>query len=225
MKLWPWGKKAAAHPAQAPGSAASGRALPEDKDVRGAVEGFRRFRQQFSADKAFYEKLAEHQAPNMLWIGCSDSRVVPDLITSADPGTLFVVRNIANLVPPAGSGDASVGAAIEYAVLHLGIDDIVVCGHTGCGGVKAIHTHAQVEPHLRRWIANGHVGAAQTTDEAVKANILAQRENLLTYDFVRERVEAGNLVLHGWLFDMSEGDLLAYDFEQGQWRTLGDADD
>lgn len=216
MKIWPWGKK----PEQK--QVASPSALSDDEDVRTAVHGFRRFRQQFEADRAFYEKLAESQKPNMLWIGCSDSRVVPDIITSADPGTLFVVRNIANLVPPADSGDASVGAAIEYAVLHLGIDDIVVCGHTGCGGVQAMHAGKTVEPHLQRWMAHGSAGgAAATLDDAVKANILAQRENLLTYPFVRERAEAGQLTLHGWLYDMAEGDLLAHDGESGAWRTLG----
>lgn len=210
MSFWPFWKKPAP-------------SITQDEDVREAVQGFRRFRQQFSADKAFYQKLAEHQEPNLLWIGCSDSRVVPDIITSAEPGTLFVVRNIANLVPRADSGDTSVGAAIEYAVLHLGIDDIVVCGHTGCGGVKALEKRAQLEPNLRQWVGHAHVGHASNADEAVKANILTQRDNLLTYDFVRARVEQRSLALHAWLYDMAEGDLLAHDPETGAWRTLGDA--
>lgn len=218
MKLWPWQKKS-----DKPENHAT--SLPADKDVRGAVEGFRRFRQQFAADKAFYEKLAEHQQPNLLWIGCSDSRVVPDIITSSDPGKLFVVRNIANIVPPSGAADASVGAAIEYAVLHLGIDDIVVCGHTGCGGVKAMKDGLPgEEAHLHRWVRYGDIMSAGTVEDAVKSNILAQRNNLMSYDFVRERVEDGRLAIHAWLYDMGEGDLLAHDDETRHWRTLGDAD-
>ena len=107
-------------------------------DIQDAKEGFERFRREFEQDKAFYKSLStKKQKPRLLWIGCCDSRVVPAQITSADPGELFEVRNIANTVPPYGADDDSVGAAIEYALDHLGIDDIVVCGHTGCGGIQA----------------------------------------------------------------------------------------
>jgi carbonic anhydrase len=110
-----------------------------DLDIKDAVEGYRRFRQRVERDKAFYAGLAKaKQKPKLLWIGCCDSRVVPAQITSADPGELFEIRNIANCVPPSGSGDDSVGAAIEYALGHLWIDDIIVCGHTGCGGLQAL---------------------------------------------------------------------------------------
>lgn len=194
-----------------------------DEDVRGALEGFRRFRQQFAADRAFYQKLAASQQPNLLWIGCSDSRVVPDTITSSDPGSLFVVRNIANIVPPAGSADTSVAAAVEYAVLHLGIDDIVICGHTGCGGVKAMQEGIPgQETHLHRWVEFGSVAKGLSPLDAVKQNILAQRGNLLTYAVVRERAATGALTIHEWLYDMDHGDLLAYDGDSESWRSLSD---
>lgn len=197
-----------------------------DADVRGAVEGYQRFRQQFMADRAFYEKLAQEQEPNLLWIGCSDARVIPDVITSSDPGRLFVVRNIANIVPPAGSGDSSVSAAVEYAILHLGIDDIVVCGHTGCGGVKAMMQGLPgPETPLHRWIKTGAPTFPKGISEldAVKLNILAQRDNLLSYGLVRQRVEKGALNIHEWLYDMTEGHLLAYDSEAESWKPLADA--
>jgi carbonic anhydrase len=194
---------------------------PEQTALKETVEGLRKFRQKFEADRTFYQRLAETQQPKFFWIGCSDSRVVPDLITSALPGKLFVVRNIANIVPPAGSPDASVGAALEFAILQLNVDDIVVCGHTGCGGVQAMLAKDAVrEPNLKRWIAYGRIGAAANPEDASKANILAQRDNLLTYAFIRERVEAGTLALHGWLYDMTKGDLLAYDEEADAWRSL-----
>ncbi len=110
-----------------------------DLDIKDAIEGYERFRLEFDRDKAFFKSLAtKKQKPRLLWIGCCDSRVVPSQITSADPGELFEVRNIANCVPPANAGDDTVGAAIEYALAHLGVDDIVVCGHSGCGGIQAL---------------------------------------------------------------------------------------
>ena len=195
-----------------------------DKDVRGAVEGFRRFRQQYAADRDFYQKIAAKQQPNLLWIGCSDARVVPDIITSSDPGRLFVVRNIANIVPPATAKDTSVGAAVEYAILHLGIDDIVICGHTGCGGVKAMQQGLPgPESHLHRWVKLGSLPKGLSELDAVKRNILTQRDNLLTYPLVRTRVAGGTLTIHEWLYDMDEGQILAYDSETDGWRDLTSA--
>jgi len=194
-----------------------------DEDVRDAVDGVRRFRRQFAADRVFYNKLAGSQKPRLLWIGCSDSRVVPDTITSSDPGSLFVVRNIANLVPPAGSGDDSVGAAIEYALLHLGVDDIVICGHTGCGGVKAMQDGLPgPETHLHRWVKRGALPAGLSHLDAVKRNVLAQRNNLLTYAAVRERAAKDSLNIHEWLYDMESGDILAFDAETEEWRSLNE---
>jgi carbonic anhydrase len=207
-----------------------------DPDLADALEGYERFRQQFERDQAFFKGLAARkQKPRLLWIGCSDSRVVPAQITSADPGELFEIRNIANAVPPSGTTDDSVGAAIEYAVGHLGIDDIVVCGHTGCGGLQAllqgeIPAH---EPHLARWLDNTRLAhrlvAAQGVDAAehmaalVRAHVQFQIDNLLTYPLVRARVDAGQLGLHGWIYVMEQGELLAYDAGSGDWRELGAA--
>ena len=126
-----------------------------DLDIKDAMEGHERFRQQFERDRAFYRALAtKKQKPRLLWIGCADSRVVPATITNADPGELFEVRNIANVVPPADAADDTVGAAIEYGVGHLGIDDIVVCGHTGCGGIAALIDAGapNSDAHLGRWM-------------------------------------------------------------------------
>ena len=126
-----------------------------DLDIKDAMEGHQRFRQQFEQDRSFYQSLAtKKQKPRLLWIGCADSRVVPATITSSDPGELFEIRNIANVVPPAHADDDSVGAAIEYGVGHLGIDDIVVCGHTGCGGIAALlePIPPDSEAHLGRWV-------------------------------------------------------------------------
>lgn len=204
-----------------------------DPDIKDAVEGYARFRQQFERDKAFYKNLAtKKQKPRLLWIGCSDSRVVPAQITNADPGELFEIRNIANCVPPSTADDQSVGAAIEYALAHLGVDDIVVCGHTGCGGIQALlePIPPEREAHLGRWVeftrpAHALIKAAGVPEadrlvETIKSHIQFQLDNLLTYPIVRDGVASGNVGIHGWLYDMTAGTLVSYDREMGEWRPL-----
>ncbi len=207
---------------------------PNDSDdIETIIAGHRRYRQTRLKDREFYESLASRQQrPRMLWIGCADSRVIPSQITGADPGALFVIRNIANIVPPAGSGDDSVGAAIEYCIVHLGVDDIVICGHTGCGGVKALgeEISEEREGHLKRWVefakpALERAGIdefepARDALKAIQANVLVQRDHLLTYPSVRETFNSGSLRLHCWLFDMESGDLMAYDDESKDWGPL-----
>jgi carbonic anhydrase len=204
-----------------------------DLDIKDAIEGHERFRQQFERDKAFYKSLAtKQQKPRLLWIGCADSRVVPAQITNADPGELFEIRNIANVVPPAEAADDAVGAAIEYGVGHLGIDDIVVCGHTHCGGIAALLEPILPgrEAHLGRWVeftrpAHQLIAAARVPEEerliaTIKAHVQFQLDNLMTYDLVHEGVAAGRINIHGWLYDMEAGALTAYDPASGEWRGL-----
>jgi carbonic anhydrase len=204
-----------------------------DPDIKDAMEGHQRFRQEFERDKAFYQDLAvRKQKPRILWIGCCDSRVVPSQITQADPGELFEVRNIANCVPPSWAGDEAVGAAVEFALGHLGVDDIVVCGHSGCGGIHALAEPIppDEEAHLGRWVeytrpAHQLVAAARLSEEeripaTIKAHILFQLDNLMTYEIVAKGVAEGRIGIHGWLYDMERGELQAYDPAAGGWRGL-----
>ncbi|MEZ5844018.1 MAG: carbonic anhydrase [Hyphomicrobiaceae bacterium] len=204
-----------------------------DPDILDAAQGHARFREKFERERDLYRRIAiSAQRPRLLWIGCSDSRVVPSEILSADPGELFEVRNIANTVPPAGAGDVSVGAAITYAVEHLEIDDIVVCGHTGCGGIKALAGDAPLieRGELGRWVSYTRpahrliraagVPADERHVETVKAHIHFQLDNLMTYPLVARRVAERRLDLHGWLYVMEEGELLTYDQVEGDWIAL-----
>jgi carbonic anhydrase len=204
-----------------------------DLDIKDAMEGYERFRLEFERDRTFYKSLAtKKQKPKLLWIGCCDSRVVPSQITQADPGELFEVRNIANCVPPAWADDEAVGAAIEYALAHLGIDDIVICGHTGCGGIQALAEPIppDAEAHLGRWVeytrpAHRLVAAARVPDAerhaaTIRAHVQFQLDNLMTYEIVARGVAEGRVGVHGWIYDMDAGEIQAYDPKTGAWRGL-----
>jgi carbonic anhydrase len=186
------------------------------------LSGHATFRREYVAhSRDFLEALAsEHQSPDALYIGCADSRVIPELLTTSAPGELFVVRNVANLVPPAARASSSVGAALEYALGVLHVGHVVVCGHYGCGGVKAMIDGIDGEkmPELQAWIADAAVANAAARGQAradqwrraVEENVLDQLANLSTYPVVREKLEAGAVKLHGWVYDL-HGALLVYD--------------
>ncbi|MSP59642.1 MAG: carbonic anhydrase [Myxococcales bacterium] len=194
------------------------------------IRGHKDFRSRYVAREGeFLQRLAsEGQSPAALYIGCSDSRVIPELLTSSAPGELFVVRNVANLAPPRGHANASVGAAIEYAVGFLKVAHVVVCGHYGCGGIRAVLDglgHLQGFTSLTEWLRSAVPGVdrarAMLPEEptegevlwrrAVEENVVEQLANLVTFPSVGEALEAGKLVLHGWVYDLFSLDLSVYD--------------
>ncbi len=190
------------------------------------LQGHRRFRRKaLTQEREFLRRLAsEGQSPDALVIGCADSRVVPELLTHASPGDLFVVRNIANLVPPLAHLDASVGAAIEYAIGHLHVPHVIVCGHYGCGGVRAVmeqSPHLAEFPSLHEWLglAKEAVHRVKHEDEAawwraaVEENVVEQLSHLTSFPLVAAAVEAGGLSLHGWVYDLHSLDLQVYNVE------------
>lgn len=194
------------------------------------LHGYGRFRAEyFAKEHELLAELAGGQNPGVLFVGCSDSRVVPELITQSGPGELFVLRNVANVVPPSGSFDPSSGAAVEYAVTVLKVRHAVVCGHTSCGGAEAAFVRDRnllgPMPALRQWLtwvdpAAAKVRAAGKTgqdalDSVVGENVLAQLNNLLSYACVRAAVESGNLALHAWVYDVRGATLALYEPTQG----------
>lgn len=180
-------------------------------------------RKVLARERDFLRELAaEGQSPSAMYIGCSDSRVVPELLTNSSPGDIFVIRNVANLVPTFAHADASVGAALEYAVGHLKVGHLIVCGHYGCGGIKGVldaDPHLAHLPSLYEWLQPvGPIVAGCRCEEpgerwreAVQRNVVAQMENLCTYPLVREAWEADRLEIHGWIYDMFTFDLEVYD--------------
>ena len=197
------------------------------------LEGYRHFREKYESDHEVFDRLAEEgQHPKVMWIGCADSRVVPELITGADPGELFDLRNIANVVPPASSAACATGAAVEYAVRHLRVEHIVVCGHTDCGGIAALAAELDgaAEPHIVTWlelarparerVLSAGVPEAERSLEIIKTNVLMQLDNLRTYGCVAEAERAGRVKLHGWLYDLREGRISAWDPDSGDWTAI-----
>jgi len=195
----------------------------------------------FASHRRLFEKLAEEgQRPETLFITCSDSRVVPNLITSAPPGELFVVRNIGNIVPSVTRGlMGGVAAAIEYAVQVLEVENLIVCGHTGCGAIEAILSPERAAhlKHVPAWLAEaGEIprimaerypeleGEARRV-AATEENVLVQLENLRTFDFIAERLERGTLKMNGWVFKIATGQVFDYDPVSEQFVLLSEPGD
>jgi carbonic anhydrase len=191
----------------------------------------------FAKHRGMFEKLAEAgQRPETLFITCSDSRVVPNLITNAAPGELFIVRNIGNIVPSVIRGVlGGVSAAIEYAVEVLGVGNVIVCGHTNCGAIDAILRPERTAhlPNVSRWLKEsariptlieeryGHLEGEERMIAAVEENVLIQLENLRSFDFVARKLDSGELKMNGWVFNIASGDVFDYDPVAGQFVQLG----
>ncbi|BCD62850.1 carbonic anhydrase [Nitratiruptor sp. YY08-26] len=188
-------------------------------------------------EKLFEELASKGQSPKTLFIGCSDSRVVPDLITGAKPGDLFVFRNIGNFVPsfkPDNDFHAT-ASAIEYAVSVLEVRDIIICGHSHCGACESLYKEIpqNIELiHIKKWLEIGEpakeiaIDTVGTEDNELllrtteKASILVQLQNLLTYPAVKERVEADKLFLHGWYYKIESGEIEYFDEEEGDFKPI-----
>ncbi len=194
------------------------------------LDGFQRFREQhFNSNDSLYQQLVkEGQTPKAMVVACCDSRVDPALVLDCEPGDLFVIRNVANLVPPieGRAGHHGTTAAIEYGVRNLGVEHIIVLGHAHCAGIGALIRSGGVSnpgSFIDDWMclaesARRSVMAEMpnaTLKEQIRAceqrAILVSLDNLRTFSWIRERVEAGKLRLHGWYFDIEQGQLLRYD--------------
>ncbi|HEX2569811.1 MAG TPA: SulP family inorganic anion transporter [Polyangia bacterium] len=196
-------------------------ARPIDRLVR----GIERFRADMKHYGKLFETLAEGQTPHTLFITCSDSRLVPNLITSTDPGELFVVRNVGNIIPPFNSDQLPAeGAALEYAVSVLGIKEIIVCGHSGCGAMKAIIAGEPTGlPSVDKWLAHARsvrLLGRPTPEDAARFNALRQLEHIATYPIVREKLASGEIQLHAWFFDIRRGQLYGWDDDKESFVVL-----
>lgn len=156
--------------------------------------------------------------PTKLFICCCDNRIIPNNFAS-EPGDLFVLRNIGNLVPTYGSSDRSVGAALAYAIRHLALPEIIVCGHSDCGGMRAHYSQATQNNQIKDWLTYAvPIGEHASSDELSQANVLHQVEQLKTYPEVSQGLEEGRLTIHAWWLGLETGDLYCYDARDNAWR-------
>ena len=199
-------------------------------------EGAIKFKEEnFLTYKELFENLKEGQNPHTLFVGCSDSRVVPNLITNTLPGELFVIRNIANIVPPYREADEYLAttSAIEYALEELKVENIIICGHSHCGGCAALYEeeHFTKMPNVRNWLklispVKEQVLALNPKTKAMRAyfteqiNIEKQIMNLLTYPNVKEKYLARTLHIYGWHYIIESGEVYSYDFKKHEFNLL-----
>ena len=206
----------------------------KDREIIQKSKEFTNFK--FRKYKHEFKKLVEEgQNPKALFIGCSDSRVLPNLITNTGPGDLFVIRNIGNFVPvyQPDNDFHSTAAAIEYAVSVLEVEDIIVCGHSHCGAIGALFKPEIKDPnliHVKKWLELGKkpkdfiesfgLKKDETIKKTEKYSTLFQLQNLLTYPAIKQRVEEGKLFLNAWYYVLEEGKIYTFDFEKEDFVLL-----
>lgn len=189
----------------------------------------------FPNSSALYARLsADGQSPKALMISCADSRIVPEQIMQAQPGDLFVCRNAGNIVPPFATQNGGVSSTVEYAVVALGVRDIIICGHSDCGAMKALSQpeHLVGMPNVAAWLRHGsaaeHVVNSCYPDLSGDArlraisleNVAAQIAHLRTHPAVAAAMAAGQMALHGWFVDIHAGQILGMDGETGRFLPL-----
>ena len=200
------------------------------------IEGIHQFQDTiFDSHKSLYERLAKGQQPLALFITCSDSRIDPNLLTQTKPGELFIMRNAGNIVPPYGAVSGGEAATIEYAVSVLGVQDIIICGHSLCGAMDGLLNPDQLEglSAVKAWLQHaeatnrimkenyGHITEETARLTAtVEENVLVQLENVRTHPSVAAALARGDLKLHGWTYKFETGNVFSYDPQQGQFLPI-----
>ena len=213
---------------------------PEGLLMQRLMEGYSRFRTKvFPMHSKLFAELARGQKPQALFIACSDSRVMPEMVMQCDPGDLFPCRNAGNLVPPPTETASGVAATIEYAIRVLKIPDVVICGHSDCGAMKGMlqHEHLDELPLVKSWLE--HAGPSsrwlrellrnavsfsfeQKLKMLTEANVIMQMQNLRAHPVVAEGLKAGTLKVHGWMYDIGSGGLESFDSELGVFSAVAD---
>jgi carbonic anhydrase len=211
----------------------------ESRMLQQLVKGVHQFQANvFANQRKFFQRLAEGQSPQGLFITCADSRVNPNLITQTKPGELFILRNIGNIVPPftPHTADGAAAAAIEYAVSKLNVEYIVICGHSRCGAIQGLLDHESTKsmPSVYGWLANAESARRIVSENyknldnesrlnvAVQENVLCQIENLRTHPAVAVRMARGDLQVYGWVYKLETGEVFGFSPEQSQFVTLSE---
>lgn len=201
------------------------------------IQGIVDFRKNLTEEnRTLFAKLALGQKPDALFVACSDSRVVPNLFASTNPGDLFVLRNIGNLIPPASPSiqEDSVGAVLEFSIFSLNVADIIICGHSECGAMQAIAREVEFNScsHFASWLKYGQESLNKVKsgftlnpllslhNQLSQVNVLQQMEHVKSYPFIRERLMKKQLRIHGWWFDIAQADVYCYEPELNQFVLI-----
>ena len=205
------------------------------------VQGVHHFQKiGFREREELFKQLRDGQEPEACLITCADSRIVPNLITNSEPGQLFIVRNAGNIIPCYGTSNNGELAAVEYALVELGIEDLIVCGHTACGAMEALvksseRTGLDRTPLVTNWLRHadatlaiirehyGHLQGRALVNAAAEENVLVQLEHLRTLPVIAARISSGRVRLHGWMYKIDSGEVFYYESEAGQFVKFGDA--
>lgn len=202
------------------------------------LRGMLEFQQRvFPENEELFRRLSNGQAPKAMLITCSDSRIDPALIMGTRPGDIFIVRNAGNIVPAAESAGGGESASIEYAVRVLNVEDIILCGHTQCGAMGALIDPASVEnlPCVKGWVAQARDALERARSRAasqhdanllqccIESNVILQLEHLRSYPFIAERLKAGNLRLHGFVYHFEKGRIDYYEAARNEFVPLQQA--
>ncbi|MEB0045561.1 MULTISPECIES: carbonic anhydrase [unclassified Pseudomonas] len=204
--------------------------------MKALIDGFLKFQNEAFAQRIdLFKHLATTQHPGTLFITCSDSRVVPELLTQQEPGELFVIRNAGNIVPSYSPHPGGVSATVEYAVAVLGVTDIVICGHSDCGAMTAVAACKCMDhlPAVSGWLQHAesakvinesrtHADPAAKVSSMVRENVIAQLANIQTHPSVRLAQEKGLLNLHGWVYDIESGSIVALDADSRRFLSLSE---
>lgn len=209
------------------------------KLIKGIIEFRRKVRPEY---RETFARLALGQSPDTLFIACSDSRVVPNLFASTEPGDLFVIRNVGNIIAPSDQLNAvnydSEAAAVEFSLFALKVSQIILCGHSECAAMKVLleDRPSTVTPHVTTWLQHGHraverlrEGARMSPELSIhnhlsQLNVLQQLDHLRSYPMVREREESGALTLHGWWFDIAAAEVSAYEPEDHRFVVIDEVE-
>ena len=193
-------------------------------------------RESYPERQALFEELSSGQSPEALFITCSDSRISPNLMTSTEPGELFICRNAGNIVPPHTPHTGGMTASIEYAVAALKVPHIIICGHTECGAMKGVTDLDALEelPHVKDWLSYARAawqvvkekGDGMSEQERmhllIQENVLLQLQHLKTHPYVAARLSTKSVKLHGWVYDIKTGDVTAWNDETQRFEPVAD---
>lgn len=196
------------------------------------LQGLLRFQEEvFFKKKELFGMLSAQQTPRVLFVTCSDSRIDPSLLTQTEPGELFILRNAGNLIPTYGAAIGGSTATLEYGVSVLQVKDIIVCGHTDCGAMKALLHPEKLQdlPAVGAWLQHAqttvrimkdhyaHLKGEELFSASIRENVLVQLDHLKTHPAVATRLRRGDLRLHGWVYSIGTGDVWVYDWEKKEF--------